>query len=600
MVVTQQAGQFKAGRNPLLNLRTEFWHDQLGYLAISANVANGHFDLTEPVTMTGINHYPRLYYSIVGVVAHALGLPTVTSWNLVSLVLQFLAAFTVGLVAARLSRRWWVGLLAPMPFLTGVFAYASQPGRWYTLLEAHAVLWGPFGVLFSNNAETAGLSVGIIVVGALVWAWSSEMPRAARVTITILAAAAVGALSSFQTYSFLTMTYLLAFGAATAGVVLARRRLVILLVSLALVAVVFLAGPVLADHVGQLPTLMFGMLPALPGLIVAVVRSRGIVALAAIAAVAAASPQVLYTLGGMLQGDPFLTYRVASNHQLGIVSWQALWGASVVLVALVAACAIGLKIHDTLTISLSGAALTALPLLAVNDVWGANAEPYRFWIEAILLGGVLAMLALARLAGLVLAPRVRSSVSDAKADSNSPRTLRRVLAGSLIIVGLLWVSSLPDWVNSLRDPVMQAAWSPLTQREEAIADLAREATAAPAAGLLTTELCIDNRTTKVTSGSPVANYHLGMAWPAHRDAIDEIIGARNGGILDFEAMHDSDTRWVLTDSNCTSDWQSLYADDLTRVASHDYDLAPGELISAGTQGTGTITLWELKDTPEDP
>ncbi len=204
MVATQQAGQLKAGRNPLLNLRTEFWHDQLGYLAISANVANGHFDLTEPVTMTGVNHYPRLYYSIVGVVAHAFGLPTVMSWNLVSLVLQFLAAFTVGLVAARLSGRWWVGLLAPVPFLTGVFAYASQPGRWYTLLEAHAVLWGPFGVLFSNNAETAGLSVGIIVLGALVWAWSSEIPRAARVVITIAAAAAVGALSSFQTYSFLT------------------------------------------------------------------------------------------------------------------------------------------------------------------------------------------------------------------------------------------------------------------------------------------------------------------------------------------------------------------------------------------------------------
>jgi len=628
MVLAQQAGQLRAGRNPLTHLRTDFWHDQLGYLAIAANVANGHFDLTEPVTMTGVSHYPRLYYSIVGFVARVLGIPTVTSWNLLSFVLQFAAAFAVGLVAASLSRRWWVGLLAPLPFFTGVFAYLSTPGAWYDILAAHAVLWGPFGVLFSNNAETAGLCVGIIAVSAIIWSWSRPVSRATRITVTIVAAAAVGALSSFQTYSFLGTTYLLCFGAAAAGIVTARRKAPLLWTSLGLIVVVFLVGPLLAARLGQLPTLLFGLLPALPGLVAAILRSRGVVAWAGVAAVATAIPQVAYTFIGMLQGDAFLTYRVASNHDLGVTSWQALTGAAVVLIALGVALVFALRTRDAVATSVSAGALTAYPLLALNDVWGANAEPYRFWIEGILLGGVLAMLALSRLAGRVLPPRSAADTADpdtvapdpadpdapeadapaepADADAPAepadadalaePAAPRRALIWSLIVVTALWAASLPDWVNSLRDPALQAAWDPQTEREQAIESLAREAGIRSEDGLLTTELCIDNRTAKVISGAPVANYHMGMAWPADRDDIDDIVEARAVQELDFDAMERSDTVWVLTDSNCESAWEVAYADDLERVDSVDYTLADGEVIHRGSQGPGTITLWRVPDT----
>lgn len=615
MVLAQQAGQLRAERNPLTHLRTDFWHDQLGYLAIAANVANGHFDLTEPVTMTGVNHYPRLYYSIVGFLARVLGIPTVTSWNLLSFTLQFAAAFAVGLVAASLSRRWWIGLLAPLPFFTGVFAYLSAPRAWYDILAAHAVLWGPFGVLFSNNAETAGLCVGIIAVSAIIWSWSTPVSRTTRITVTIVATAAVGALSSFQTYSFLGTTYLLCFGAAAAGIVTARRKAALLWTSLGLIVVVFVVGPLLASRIGQLPTLLFGLLPALPGLVAAVLRSRGVVAWAGVAAVATAIPQVAYTFLGMLQGDPFLTYRVASNHDLGVTSWQALTGAAVVLIALGVALLFALRTKDPVATSVSAGALTAYPLLALNDVWGANAEPYRFWIEGILLGGVLAMLALSRLAGRILPPRRATDTTDADAsdpkaaDADPPAEAadadapakgsgpRKALIWSLIVVTALWAASLPDWVNSLRDPALQAAWNPQTEREQAIQTLAREASIRPEDGLLTTELCIDNRTAKVTSGAPVANYHMGMAWPANRDDIDDIVEARAEQELDFDAMERSDTVWVLTDSNCESAWEVSYADDLERVDSVGYTLADGEVIHRGSQGPGTITLWRVPDAP---
>jgi hypothetical protein len=237
---------------------------------------------------------------------------------------------------------------------------------------------------------------------------------------------------------------------------------------------------------------------------------------------------------------------------------------------------------------MSAGALAALPLLALNDVWGANAEPYRFWIEGILLGGVLSVFALCRLAGIVLVPGRAE-----KPSATEPRWLKRGFVASLLIIALLWTASLPDWVNSLKDPAMQAVWNPSTPREQAIETLAREATLRPGEGLLTTELCIDNRTVKVLSGSPVANYHLGMAWPADRAAIDDIVKARDAEELDPPAMRESNTRWVLTDSNCDSDWATRYAGDLRRVESLDYELADGESISRGSQGPGTITLWEL-------
>jgi hypothetical protein len=363
--------------------------------------------------------------------------------------------------------------------------------------------------------------------------------------------------------------------------------------SAVLVAAVFVLGPLVADRVGQLPTLVLGMVPAVPGLVIAVRRTRGLVAAAAVVAAAAALPQILYTLLGIAGDDPFLNYRVASNHMLGIISWQALVGAAVVLVALVGALVTASLVRDRLTLVLSVTMLTALPLLAVNDLWGANAEPYRFWIEGILLGGVTSVLCLARLVGLAWRDARQPEVDEPA----KPRA--RAAAASLLVTvlvsGVLWAGALPDWVNSIRDDRMQAVWNPQTERENAVADLAVKVRTAENGGLLTTERCIDNRTTKAMSGAPVANYHLGMAWPDNRAAIDDIVAARDAGALDLAAMRQSDTRWVLTDSSCDSDWQRRYADALSPVESIGYRLEADETISAGVQRDGTITLWRLRD-----
>ncbi|WP_314451102.1 hypothetical protein [uncultured Microbacterium sp.] len=601
-VVLQQIGQVLAGRNPLQHLRTEFWHDQLGYLAIAADVAHGHFDNSEPVTMTGISYYPRFYYSAVGFLARITGLPTIVSWNLTSFALQFLAVLAVALVVAAFSRRWWLAFAGGLPFFTGTFAYAiaGRDGAWYTLLDGHAVMWGPYGVLFSNNAETAGLCVGIIAVSGLLWVWRPQGAPRARIVVTLVAAALIGALSSFQTYSFLAFTYVGVFAAAIAGIFAARRKMLVLIASVVLVVAVFALGPIVADRVGQLPTLVFGMIPALPGLVVAIVRTRGLVALAGVVAVGAALPQVLYTMLGALDKDPFLTYRVASNHLLGVFSWQALVGSSVVLVGLLGVLVVALRARDRFASVIAITALVVLPLLAVNDLWGANAEPYRFWIEAILLGGITVVAGFARLVGLVWTRSDQRANKRAHHDDivdidhSKDRSTALALVAALSVTAVLWIAAFPDWVNSLRDDEMQAAWNPYSERENAASDLARMGSSDPSTGLVTTERCIDNRTVKANSGAPIANYHLGMAWPDHRDAIDDIVAARDADQLDFDAMRRSDTEWVLTDSNCTSDWEGRYLDRLERVGARSYQLAPGETISAGTSADGTLTLWRVR------
>jgi hypothetical protein len=596
MLVTQQWAQLIAGRNPVFVLRTAYWHDQLGYLAVTADVRAGHFASTEPVTMTGVSHYPQMYYSAVGGVANLLQLGSVTAWNLVSLALQIAAASGVGLVAGVLSKRWWVAMLAPMPFLTGTFAFLQGDDAWFVALEGHAVLWGPFGVLFSNNAETAGICTGVIVVALLAWVWSEPRTTSTRVPITVGAAAVTGLLSCVHTYAFLTMTYLLVSGCAIAGVWLAKRRALYAALSLGLLLVVFLAGPSVAAYAGQLPTLVFGLLPALPGLALALLRNRSL-AVATGAAALMAAPQVVFTLVGIAGDDAFLAYRQTSNNLLGVVSIQALIGATVVLVPLAAVFFMGIGLRDVWSVTVAGAGLFALPILAVNDVWGANAEPYRFWIEGLPVGGVLAGLGLARLAGLLLSVRTaRVRLTEAaEAPGSGGRSVGVALLITILATGILWAASLPDWVSYLRDSETQAVWNPGTPRERSISVLAQQATRDPASGLLTTDPCIDNRTAKVTSGSPIANYYLGMAWPANREDIDAINAARSSGELDFVAMGKSNTRWLLTDSTCTPDWGKTYAAELELVASEPYSLGASRTEPAGGQDVrAAIKLWRIE------
>lgn len=581
-LAAQLGGQIAAGHNPLFSLRTLYWHDQLGYLAIAANVVSGDFDSSEPLTRTGVSHYPRFYYSLVGVVARVADLSAVTAWNITGLAFQFAAVVTLSVVLCVISRRWWMGLLAPLPFMTGTLSVVMGQG-WYTQLEAHAVLWGPYGALFSKNAEGAGLSIGVTVIALLMWVWTSPVRPITRWSVTIACSSATGALAAFQTYSFLTVTYVLVFTCAAAAIAASRTRILVSSVSVVLLVATWVVGPAVSDQAGQLPTLIFGLLPALPGVFAAIVRSRGLIAAAGVAAAACAAPQIMWTVSGILSEDPFLVYRVASNHDLGVVDARSLVAALPVLVPLVGALVVAFATRDIPVIAASGGSLVALVSLALNDLWGANAEPYRFWINGFLIGGVVATLSWARLVRRRGRPAVdRSDVRDGIRTSD--RRFRRVrLASTMILVtsGVLFIAGLADLAAYTSNREVQDSWNPHTPREDAIGELARRALAESPEDLLLPEPCIDARTTKALSGAAISYYHLGMAWPENKVAIDDVMDALFSGAMDIDAMRDADVGWVLTDSACPAQWGQTYASDLMLETEMPY---PG----------GVVSLWRVR------
>lgn len=587
--LTSQLGLLLRGVNPFTSLRTAYWVDQLSYMAIAANARQGVLYPYEPFTMTGISHYPAGYYTGLGLLARVSGVSTTTIWNTVGLLVQLLAVAVLALAASRLGRRWWLGFLAPLPFLAGTFSYAFSQ-TWFTIFQQRAVIWGPYGTLFSKNGEAAGLSTTIILVSLCLWVWRKGGSAKVRAVVTIATGAGIGAISSFQTYSFLLAVYLFAFGVATIAIATSPRPQVWAGLSLGLLVALFLVGPMVNQALGQLPTLVFGLVPALPGLALAARRTHWLVAAAFAAAAITAAPQILFTASGLIAKDPFLVYRVASNHNLGVAYPEVLIASASVALPLIGVGTLALWQGKRTIAAISIAALTVWVLLALNDIWGANAEPYRFWNNAFLMSAVVAMLCWV----MLLAPSPGGSDLPHRA---SPRIAQRWVALAALLIFAL---SLPDWMVYSADELAQGSWSPRIQRDRAIASLARQ-TINRGGGLMLAGPCVDARVTKVTSGAATAWYNLGLAWPADKAAIDVLPNPRKvPNILSAASLRTAQVKWVITDSNCPFIGGSGVA-LLHQTAVLPYELPPSDAVHeihpavvAGQTLVGHVILWRVR------
>ena len=65
--------------------RAYFSHDQLSYAAIATNVSQGNFATVEPLTETGISHYPSLWYYVIGSVSWLTHIPVWLVWTILGL-----------------------------------------------------------------------------------------------------------------------------------------------------------------------------------------------------------------------------------------------------------------------------------------------------------------------------------------------------------------------------------------------------------------------------------------------------------------------------------------------------------------------------------
>ncbi|MEG9226817.1 hypothetical protein [Aeromicrobium sp. Sec7.5] len=560
-----------SGSRPFLSLRAAYGHDQLGYLAIVTNVANGDLSASEPVTQTGSSYYPRGYYSFVGLVARTLGVHPITAWNLVSVGLQILAVALLAVALVVLSRRWWIGLLAPLPFTIGTLSMVTG-GDWLTDLNSHAVLWGPFGLLFSNNADTAALMVITMVLSVAALAVHLGVAGGRALAIAIACGAAVGLLASFHAYTFIVAVYFLTIIVSSHALVSGRLRRSAIATAVILVAVL-VAGPWLDGTLGQIPMFGLGLLAAVPGAVAALRRMPGVVLGFTLAVLAFSGPSLGWLFYGIASGDEFLSFRTVTTNDLSVAMPVTLLASLPVLLPLLLLLAISRRRRDDVSTAALLGALASWILLATNDLWGPDAEPYRFWIDCYAVTAIVVVLVLGRLVGGRTA--AATPTGDAPATGDTPasgrysRFERPATIGAAVVCAAVIAVSFADIVEYQNDPRMLEAYDPHLSRETAIGDIGREASERDPEGLVTADPCVDLRTLKINSGARVANYHLGMAWPDDKESIDDVLDARNDSEIDAAAMRASDTRWIVVDMNCQYAWQDDPELELVDTASWD-------------------------------
>ncbi|MET0976405.1 MAG: hypothetical protein ABWX82_12110 [Leifsonia sp.] len=558
-------------------LRNYFSYDQWGYLAIVRNFADGIFTAVEPDTQTGSNFYPHAYYAFLGLVARVTGAESIVVWNVVGIALQ---TVLVGFLAAVLILRWRrpaLGFLAVIPFMLGTFAWLGGDS-WYTQLQSHAVLWGPFAMFYTLNGEAASISIAAMALLTILAVWIAPSPRRLRLWGTLLASIAIGALGNVQTYSFITAVYLAVYVLAAYAIV-SRRRWKTAALSVLLVPVLFLTGGTVFAVGGQLPTLVFGLLPALPGLIAIIIDSKGFVALCGAAAALAASPQVIMTAVGIISKDPFLTYRVDSNIALGIGGRIGLVASIVLLLPLLAVAVAGVVARRPLWSAYGIGATAAWFVLASNDRWGANAEPYRIWIDAFAL---IALTIIPVVVDVVIGLRRVAAESS----SRRAQALRLCSIIGIVVVAVVAAGSAVDFVRFAGDASKHTLEASRTSQNLAASELASSTDAASTGALIATDSCIDPRYLKVNSGGPVAFFHVGMAWPKDFVDVGAVVDGRQQGDFPVASALAGGVGWVLTDSECDDAWPERYADDLVLESSRGYTTADG--------GSAQIDLWSIR------
>ncbi|MCU1492515.1 MAG: putative integral rane protein [Acidimicrobiaceae bacterium] len=547
--------------------------DQLSYFAEVVNGSHGNLAAVEPFTETGSNSDPHLYYQILGAIAHDAGVNPADVWNITGVALQVVLVVCISLGAAAITRRWWATSLGAIPFLVGTLSFTSQ--GWFTPMQSHAVLWGSFAVMFPLNSESASLAIaGSLFIMLLVVATQRPSPRALLLAGTVTGAG-IGLLANFHTYGFLTAFFLGIYCLAAYAISVSRLWKVATL-SAILVLLLFLVGPPFASSAGRLAALALAIVPAAPGVVVAMVRWRARVIAPLVATVVTASPQVAGTWLALQSGNAFLKYREASSAGLGVTWKDGLFCALPLVIPLLTILLAGIHRNRPIWIAYSVGSIAAWIVLAKNDVWGTNQEPYRFWIDSFaLIAFSIVPIAL----DVILTYLGRGARPD-----RCWRLAVASLASATLVVGA-W--SGVDWYRfykSQEDQTISLATAPDQAMKQVMA-------AATNRDLVLTDPCTDGQIFKAVTGAPVATFSPGLAWPARVKQITRLektlvtagtltpAQLRPVDRLTPAELRAAQVGWIVTDGTCAADWPEVYSKILTKAAVAHYGPSPLEVIS---------------------
>ncbi|MCU1492514.1 MAG: putative integral rane protein [Acidimicrobiaceae bacterium] len=544
--------------------------DQLSYFAEVVNGAHGNFSASEPFTETGTNNDPHLYYQILGVIAHLTGITSADAWNIGGVVLQIVLVICISLGAAIMTRRWWAAFFGAVPFLIGTLSFTSY--SWYTLMQSHAVLWGAFAVMFPLNSESASLAIaGSLFVIFLALTISRPDQRTLLISGTVVGAG-VGLLANFHTYGFLT-AFFFAIYCLSAYAIAIRRRWLPALLTVALIVILFQVGPPFASSVGRLATLVLGLVPALPGVVIAIMRWRWRVVAPLLASALTASPQVVGTWLALQSGNAFLKYREASSVALGVTWKDALLSSAPLLLPLLMILVAGFHRRNALWIAYPSGVVIAWMLIAKNDVWGTNQEPYRLWIDGFALTAFTVIPIALDVALNYLTPRATRVARP----SRSWRVVVGIFAIATLSVG--GVSSI-DWFRFYKSQEDQtlSLYTPVDNAMVAVAS------AVTNRDLILTDPCTDGATFKAVTGARVAMFSPGLAWPARLAQISAVQTSLANGKLTSAELGAAHIGWLVTQTACATDWAKEDSTLLTKVTVSRY----------GPSSQDVLTLWRMR------
>lgn len=540
------------------DFRGFFSSDQLSYAGVAAAASDGELGTVEPFTQTGNSYYPSLWYKFIGLFARYSGLSLPDAWTLLGYLAIFGSIIFVGFVAWRLSSFPLAPLISGLLLWIGPLS-AVINGSWFVQLDSHAVLWGPYAALYPLNAEAVSLSLGSSAIALVFWiSKRNEWSPLLRNLLLASSAFTLGLLANFQTYAFLILTAMAVWALAVFGLLSSRSTKLYLVTAIALGLAVFL-GPTIQSRVGALPVYAFMCIPALPG-IAFMARTRIRSALVAGAAfIVGVAPQLLLVANGTLSRDAFLDYREGSSGDLGIPLEVFFTNGIPILLVWMLAIYLQWKNRDKVRLSLAFGTFIAFVLLSFNDVWGFGQEPYRFWINSVVV--------FALLSGILL------TTDNLRITKPNPI----IAIGTIVTIGVVALSA---WnVIGFRNYVTDQGNIELSaSRNTSIAQLL-EIELEPEQ-LVTVEPCLNPRIVKVQTGAPIAFYNIGMAWPENKMEIDAVIKQNERGILDIDTMRAAGIGYLITDSSCSTAWNLQEAVGVTKMNQVEYldQGGPEELI----------------------
>ena len=373
---------FRAGWS-LASFRAYYAPDQLANFAMVVNGAHGNFSSVEPFTETGTMVDPHLYFTLLGFVAHLFAVSPAIVYNVAGIGLQvlFVAGLSFGFVL--ITRRWWSAYLGALPYFFGTLSSIIVE-RWWTPLQSHAVLWGTFGVMFALNSQSAALVIAGLLLTLLVVVAKRRFGATTTAATAVLIGAGLGLLANIDTYSFFAALFFASYGLSIYAMCL-RERWWPAAISMALLVLLILVGGAFASELGRVTVFGLALVPAMPGLMLAIARWRYLVIAPVLALAAAASPQLIRFVVALHSGDPFLKFREAATVNLGVPWRSGLLCAAPLLIPLILILVGGIHRKNALWIAYSAGSMVAWFLIAKNDLWGANQEPYQLWIGGFAL-----------------------------------------------------------------------------------------------------------------------------------------------------------------------------------------------------------------------